>query len=409
MLMLPFLLVLATTPQEPTEPPVRVHAPLLKEIEELKSRAGTPDGKGLFVRRKGAERLEFVPWESEDTADAVFRYVKFYRGGEVHFTPGRFPFRQGLDVRGIPGVRISGSPGTVLEIADRPEKTPLLTAPALPGDLYLTVDRPELMRAGWRYQLYSPDNDRTRVLEFEVHRVEGDRVYVYDRIAYMPMVDEIPAGSRVLEEVNLLRIRKCDGAVIEGLTFDGRGQGAVRGHTIYGGIYATGLYKSGERPTTSGLTVRGCTFRGLMGRGFCVYGWGDVRVEDCGFYDIHAQAIEIDHFSSAYVTANHIVGAESGIMLNDCFETLVEGNVMSDCLIGIRLLRIFPEEWVNTGNVVQDNRIGPNCNKGIAFEDNEGSGNTGNKVRGNHFVRIAESLRIHAAEGNTLKRNTSER
>ena len=146
-----------------------------------------------------------------------------------------------------------------------------------------------------------------------------------------------------------------------------------------------------------------------MGRGFCVYGWADVRIEDCGFYDIHAQAIEIDHFSSAYVASNHIVGAESGIMLNDCFETVVEGNILRECMIGIRLLRIFPEEWINTGTVVQDNRIGPGCNKGIAFEDNQGSGVTGNFIRGNHFIGIGKQMQIVESEGNTVKRNTSDR
>ena len=58
----------------------------------------------------------------------------------------------------------------------------------------------------------------------------------------------------------------------------------------------------------------------------------------------------------------------------DLVETVVEGNVLRGChKAAVRVLRIFPEDWVNTGNVVQDNRIGPKCNKGIAFEDNEGS------------------------------------
>jgi hypothetical protein len=407
-MLLTLLLALTALPQEPLEPPVRVHASKLKSIEHLKSRPGTPDGKGLFVRRKDSERIEFVPWESEASANEALRYLKYYLGGELHFTPGRFPFRQGLDVRSIPGVRISGSPGTVLEIADRPSETPLLTAAAEPGDLFLTVDRPEDIVPGWRYQLYAPGKDNTRALEFEVHRVEGERVFIYEPVRFMPMVKAIPVGSRVLEEVNLLRIRKCEGALIQGLTFDGRGQGAVRGHTIYGGIYATGLYKAGERPTTSELTVRGCTFRGLMGRGFCAYGWADIRIEDCGFFDIRAQAIEIDHFSSAHVKSNYIAGAESGVMLNDCFETVVEGNVIRDCLIGVRLLRIFPEDWVNTGSIIQDNRIGPGCATGIRVEDNEGSGVSGNFLRGNYFVGIGRTQRIVDAVGNTVKRNKSD-
>ncbi len=390
-MLLSLLLALAPTPQEI---PVRVHLPPLKSIDELKARAGTPDGKGLFVRRKGSQRLEFVPWENEETANQVFRYLKFYRAGEVHFTSGRFSFHQGMDVRRIPNLVISGSPGTVLEIADLPEVLPLTTAAVQSGDLFLSVDRPQDMKVGWRYQLYAPGKDSTRVLEFEVHRVEGERVYLYKRVAFMPKVTEIPAGSRVLEEVNLLRIRKCDGVVIQGLTFDGRKQGPVRGHTIYGGIYATGDYRAGERPTTSGMTVRNCTFRDLMGRGFCAYGWADIRIEDCGFYDIHAQAIEIDHFSSARVLTNHVVGAESGVMLNDCFETVVEGNVLRDCRIGVRLLRLYPQDWVNTGNVVVGNFIGPKCNKGIAFEDDEGSGVIGNRIHANRFVGIEAQMQI---------------
>ena len=214
----------------------------------------------------------------------------------------------------------------------------------------------------------------------------------------MPHVKEIPSDCRVLEEVNGFQIKRCPGITIQNLTLDGHGRGDVRGHTIYSGIINTGLYRERRRPTTVGMTVRGCTFRGLMGRGIAFYGVAGARIEGNSFHRIRAQAIEIDHFSSGHVLNNHVDGAEVGVTINDAFESLVEGNVLRNCRYGIRFMDVISADWVNTGNVVRDNQIGPGCKLGVEFRDPM----QGNVVRGNRFLGLAKKDRVVNAEGNTV-------
>jgi hypothetical protein len=325
----------------------------------------------------------------------------------VRFAPGTYTLELGIEVFRVPNLTISGSPGAVIQFAQGPEHPPLTTVEAREGDLWLEVDRTEGLRVGARYQLYSPQRSGARVLDFQIDSIDGRRVLLRRPVRFMPRIDQIPAGSRLLLELNAFRFRECPGLTLQNLTVDGRGRGPVRGHTLYCGVYATGKYRQGERPTTRGLTVRGCTFRNLMGRGVCFYGIEDVRVEHSGFFDIRAQAIEIDHYSSAYVAYNHVERAEVGVMLNDSFETLVEGNVLRGCRkAAVRILRIFPEGWVNTGNVVRDNRIGPGNRLGVSIESDIEMEITGNVVLGNHFVGLEPELRVIEPGGNRVEGNT---
>lgn len=390
-------------------PLARVHKTLPSTLDAISADASGQAGPGLLVRRRGEERLQYVPWVSEETGNEALRYLKYWGGGELHFLPGRYLIEQALEVRSTPDLTISGTPGAVLEFAPGPEVAPRTLAPLQRGDTFMLVDRPEQMRVDRLYQLYSSDRDNTRVLEVEVRSIEGNRVNLYEPVAFMPMITEIPTDCRVFEDVNIFRVRKSPRLTIQNLVLDGKGRGTVRGHTLYGGIYATGNYKVGRRPTTLGLTVRGCTFQNFEGRGLCVYGIGGLRVESCGFYDIRAQALEIDHFSSGHIINNDFDGAEVGVMVNDAFESLVEGNTIRNCRIGVRVLRIFPQDWVNVGNVISSNRIGPGGVKGIAFDDDLRDGLTGNYAVGNHFIGLGPKVRITHPEGNTVEGNTHER
>jgi len=361
------------------------------------------DPRGVFVRRKGRERFRFIEWTSEHMLGRLFEHLRVWQGGELHFAPGTYTFEQGIDISNIPDLTISGSPGVVLQFADGPDVTPLTLAAAEVGDMTLRVDRSEGLQAGWSYELYAPDLDATRVLEFKVASIEGQVVHLTAPVAFMSHVTEIPARSRVFSQINMFRIRKCPRFTLANLTVDGRKRGPVRGHTTYCGVYANGDYHVGERPRTSGFVVTGCTFRNLQGRGFCGYGLGGVRIAGNAFHDIRAQAIEIDHFSSGHVINNFIDGAEVGVLLNDAFESIVEGNTLINCGVGIGILRVFPQEWVNIGNVVRDNRIGPGCNKGVELVDRVFDGLSGNTVQGMRFVGIPEERQVIGGEGNTVE------
>ena len=364
------------------------------------------DERGVYVRLAGEETPEFVPWSSEATVDRQLRRLRDAGGGELRFAPGTYPVLRGFTVPRLQDVTISGSPGTEL-VFKREPPTPLTLTAVEEGDRTIKVDRTESLYAGVGYQLYAPYLDTTRVLEFRIESIDGQDVRLEEPVKYLPRQTSIPAGSRVLMTCNFFRVMGSSRVVIEDLTMDGRGRGDVRGHTLYGGVYASGLVQH-ERPTISGLTVRNCTFRGLKGRGIAVYGLADVLIEDCEFRDITAQAIEIDHYSSGRVVGNLVDGAEVGVMLNDCFETVVEGNELRNCLTAVRLLRIFGEDWVNTGNVVRGNRIGPGNRRGVVFEDEVSTGLTGNYVIENHFVGQGPKSRFVDAEGNTVEGNTFE-
>jgi hypothetical protein len=361
------------------------------------------DPRGVFVRRKGKERFRFTEWTSEEMLVRIFENLRTWQGGELHFAPGTYTFERGIDISGIPDLTISGSPAVVLQFADGPKVTPLMLEAAKEGDTTLRVDSTEGLKEGWWYELYAPDLDATRVLEFKIVSIDGQLVHMKNPVSFMPHVSEIPAKTRVFSQINMFRIRKCPRFKLANVTVDGRTRGPVRGHTTYCGVYANGDYHVGERPRTSGFTVTGCTFKNLQGRGFCAYGLGGILIEGNVFQDIRAQAIEIDHFSSGHVINNLVDGAEIGVLLNDAFESLVEGNVLRGCGTGVGFLRIFPQEWVNTGNVVRDNHVGPGCRKGVEFIDRVFDGLAGNTVQGMRFVDLPEERQIIGHEGNTVQ------
>jgi hypothetical protein len=356
--------------------------------------AAEGDGRGVYVRTRGRKRYVFVPWESEESLNKVFESMKGV-GGEVHFTAGTYTLEQGFVVTDVPDLTVSGTPAVTLEFANEPEPARATTAPIEAGASSIFVDHAEGLRPGWKYQLYAANGRGDRRLEFEVAGVEGSEVRLAEPAHYMPHVTEIPAGCRVLEEVNVFNVHSSPRLTIQNLVLDGHGRGDVRGHTIYCGILNVGDYREGRRPSTFGFTVRGCTFRGLDGRGIAFYGVGDGLIEGNAFHDIRAQAIEIDHFSSGTIRNNFVERAETGVTLNDCFDSLVEGNVLRDCQFGVYFMKVLDYGWVNTGNTIRDNQIGPGCDQGIAFRD----AMEGNFLRNNRFLGIErESQVVRASE-----------
>lgn len=397
----------APTPSEATGTPEAIEGEVAPATTTGPDAPAAPAERGMFVRRKGKERYQFEPWVSVDEANRVLRSLRRSDGGEVHFTPGLYVIDQPLRLSGTPDVVISATASTRFEFAPAPAVTPVTTKEALPGDTTLTVDDASGLHVGWDYQLYAPDWDSSRVLEFTIAGIEGNVVELKQPVAYMPKITQIPEGSRLYEAINFFEVLSCPNLTFEGLSFDGIDRGVVRGHTLYGGIYASGQNTAQERPTINGLTVRNCRFRRLRGRGIAAYGIGDIHIVGSTFRDIYAQAIEIDHFSSGLVQNNLVDGSETGVMLNDAFESVVEGNVLLRCKKGVRILRIFPQDWVNLGNTVRDNHIGY-CDLGISFEDNITDGVTGNYVLDNHFMGIEPLNRIIDFRGNTVTGNTHD-
>lgn len=349
------------------------------------------NGLGLFVRSPGAKVTQYYEWESEETFNAVARRARNKPGLHIHFAPGDYTIHKRLVLHVIPDAVISGAPGARLVFADGPDVVGRNLDSIEKGAAFITVDHPEAFKAGHRYQAYKPNGKGDRQLEFEVEEIAEGRLKLKSPAKFFPHVVAIGANYQIVEELNFFHVLSCPNLTIRNIEMDGRNRGGIRGHTTYCGIYASGMHHGDARPEVIGLHVQGCTFKNLMGRGLVFYGIAGALIEDNYFEQIRAQAIEIDHISSGIVRNNYVNGAETGVMLNDAFESVVEGNTMIQCGNGVRFLKIYPHDWVNKGNQIRGNRIGPGCRSGIEFSND---GMTDNVVIHNVFIGMTDQARV---------------
>ena len=86
-------------------------------------------------------------------------------------------------------------------------------------------------------------------------------------------------------------------------------------------------------------------------------------------------------------------------MVNDAYESIVEGNVLTHCTHGVRFLEVYKDDWVNSGNIIRDNIFGPGTRAGVFFF-NEGM--TDNVITGNFYEGMADEYRVVDGEGNQV-------
>ena len=366
-----------------------VTRPAEAQRERATEAAPALDTRGFFVQPKGQRAATFHPWTDEMALNRELVRLQVAGGGELRLTPGDYELQFGLFMLGSRGITLAGMPGARLVFAAEPAERARLVRPALVGATALEVDRPELLRPGWNYQLYAPDGKGDRLLEFAVAGIEDGQIALRSAVELMGHVKGIPAGSIIVQELNGLRLRGVDDVTIEGLVIDGRGRGDVQGHTTFSGVIASGNSGAGEHAVNSGLVIRGCTFEGLTGRGIAVYAMTGVRVEGCTFRSIRTEALEIDHFSSGLVHGNFVQGAAVGIVLNDAFDTTVSANQVHDASIGIGLVRHFDDPAVNRGLVIVGNRV-TGHGVGISL----GGLADGFELVGNDLTTLADTRRI---------------
>lgn len=353
---------------------------------------------GIIVQSKTSHEPKFIPWESEESVHTALEALRKDGGGTISFLPGEYVIRKGFTLFGLSDVTIRGTENVLLRFAKSPKFMPKLTRAAKEGDEYLMVDHAELLRVGWKYQVYKQDLKGDRLLEFRVLEVEEGRVKIAPRVRFMGHVGAIPKESGVLAHLNFFNITQCDSVSLVGLRMDGIQRGRVHGHTTFCGVLSVGQYKAGERPKNHGLAIRNCTFLNLKGRGVAVYGMGDTLVEGSHFSGIDSQAIEIDHFSSGTIRFNEVHDSGVGIALNDAFESKVFGNTIRKCKSAISFVKHFAHEWVNQGNLVEGNLIIDAMQTGISFLQPM----AGNTIRGNLFKDTEKSKWVVNAAGNTV-------
>lgn len=348
-----------------------------------------PVERGYFVQAEGERFPRFHAWTGEMALNRELARLAATGGGEVRLAPGDYELAFGLFLLDCRGLTLAGMPGARLVFAPEPAERARLVTAVTAGATTLEVDRPDLVRPGWNYQLYAPDLAGDRLLEFGVAGIDGTRITLRGPVEFMRHVRAIPAGSVLVQELNALRLRAVDDVTIEGLVIDGRGRGDVQGHTTFSGVLASGAVGAGQGAVNSGLVVRNCTFEGLTGRGVAVYAMTGVRVEGCTFRAIRTEAIEIDHFSSGIVRGNAIHGARTAIALNDAFDTTVSTNLVSGAGQGISLVRHFDDPTVNRGLVIKGNRVTSSA-IGITL----GGFTTGYELEGNDLATLDEARRV---------------
>ncbi len=358
--------------------------------------------RGLLVRAVGEDAASFVPWKSESTLQEELHRLRAAGGGEVQILPGAYEIQQGVQILASKDIEIRGTRGTELVFAPEPEKQPRLMAEVKPGDQSLYVDDASNLHVGWNYQLYKPNGQGGRVLEFKITKIEGGRVDFSPKVVFMGHVKEIPSKCIIVEHMNFFTIKRSERISLINLNLNGNGRGNVRGHTTFCGVLATGHYIPGKRPTTMGLVVKNCTFRHLKGRGIAVYGMGGVVIEGNYFDDVDSQAAELDHLTTGIVRGNEIHNSAVGIALNDAFDALIENNVIKGCNTSVAFVKHFDMPWVNTGCVVRSNLIiGGKRPGAIVFSKPM----VGNILTGNTIVNCPEQLRIVGAAGNVVSGN----
>ena len=341
-----------------------------------------------LIRYESAGTSGQITWESEESLNALIEQIKD-QGGKLFFSPGTYTIRSGIKITNANNLELYGNGATLRFPAEQlPEIS--ITRDVKEGDTIFSVTNSSLLEVGSSYQLYASNKKGSRLLEFTIAEISGDKITITKPVRFMAHVKSILAGSLIYEEFNFFRITESNNIQISDFIIDGLGLGEVKGHTIYSGILAENNYhavRDTKTVTYHGLHIQDCTFQNLQGRAVVVYGTDEVLIEDCLADNIQAEAIELDHFSSGIVRNNKISRAGVGIQLDDAFKSTVEHNEISNTKIGISLVSHFDDTWVDTGNTVSENQIGF-TKQGIFFDE----GVTNNYILGNVFSRNTDAL-----------------
>ena len=334
---------------------------------------------GIFVSARGAQGAVFVPWVDDGTVNRAIAELKNTDGGEVRFAPGTYTIRR-IVIRNVDNVTVKGVPGVKLIFPEAKAEPPRLVEPALPGDTRLVFDHPVTLLPQARYQLLNDDGFRH--LEFTVKSTDGPNVTPTRPIRPVLPYPAVPAGAILFEEFNFFHISGANNVTIQGLEIDGANLGTKDAHTIYSGVLSRNKYvpNNTKRSSVTGLRVLDNTFRNLAGRGVAVYSAAGVLVEGNRFVNVRSQSVEVDHYSSGRIINNNFTDCRVGIVLDDAYDTVVKGNRMVRCGIGVGFVRHFDDEWVNRDVTVEGNTITGPGNIGIRVDELVDRNNIGENV-----------------------------
>jgi len=192
---------------------------------------------GLYIHKASGGPLIYQPWISDKLATKAVESLRSSDGGTIYFAPGDYVVRNGIFIYFVNNINLIASKGVKLAFpeSEKELKTTLIK-PALEGEKFLLIKDSSGIKQEGRYQIYGPDGRGSRILEFVVKKINGNRIELIRPVAFMEHVKSIPAGSLILDEWNFFRVGYSNNILIKGFEMDGRNRGSVHGHTIYSGI-----------------------------------------------------------------------------------------------------------------------------------------------------------------------------
>lgn len=335
--------------------------------------------RGILVTPAGATDPVFTSWSDERTINQAINSLRATDGGEIRLTPGTYEIRQGISIRDVDNVTVTGSSDVKLVFPDARQPFRLLRS-APEGQFFVELDSTDGLLTDVRYQIHNEDG--IRILEFVPRLIAGTIVWLRQPIAYMSHVTEIPAGATVREEFNFFRLSGANNITIRDLEMDGRNVGDVVGHTMYCGILSRNQYVPNNtvRSAVTGLQILDNTFRNLRGRGVAAYSVENMHCAGNTFVNISAEAVEVDHYSRATVIDNEFRDSNQAVVMDDAYNTLIQGNRIIRCQVGVAFNNHFTDEWVNRGAFVANNYIEGPGHIGIKLDEHASRHFIGNNV-----------------------------
>lgn len=286
--------------------------------------------------------------------------------GTVTVPPGTYTLPRGLMLKDAKQIAIGGMDRERCILKLPPLAFAECSQDTVVGGTEIPTARSQNITAGMRLWIEAPgavDKFTQKPTNYHiatVKAVEATKILLTEPLKYA-----VPAKTHIrdADAANLIEIRgKTEGVLLRNLTLDGGRTAAdppVRGHAQLCAVFVAGAYdyeKGPADPKVKSVTVEECIIQNCFGRGVAFYSVHRGRVEHCTFMDINDEAVDFDHFSEkGEARGNNISRCRVAFELNDANDTLVVGNEVRDCEIGVNLWRWCKQEDLNIGNRIFNN------------------------------------------------------
>ncbi|MEW6358699.1 MAG: right-handed parallel beta-helix repeat-containing protein [Planctomycetota bacterium] len=320
--------------------------------------------------------------------EAIRRMVEA-GGGTVRIKEGAYIIHDtigfGPDVHDLV---IEGAGEVVLKLA--PQIRTTAAAELKPGDARMIVADASAFKPNMQIEIQAEGRKdsfsgyQTKSFSMRVKSVEGSEIEFTGPTKY-----GAPAGTNVVQLVNLFQMDRAKRLTLRGLTLDGdmkKEDMRPISHVFHCGVFGQGPYTYEKGPTgppVEDITIENCIIRNFFHRGIALYSVVRPTVLNCTVENTMAEAVDFDHFCTHCVArGNNLSRAPVGVEMNDASYCLIEGNTIRECGVGVNIW-----QWCKLDNLNVENKI---------------VGNTILDTK-NTAIRCAKGADRNLIEGNTIK------